>query len=73
MKWKKDNFKKDTFGWWDYLYDELVIAAYKQISENTWEVLWWRLEHEYLPVAEYTEAEVRRHIELKYLLLRGES
>ncbi len=67
MRWEKD-----SFGWWDYEYGELLVAAYKQISADTWEVLWWRLDNEYLPTTNYTEEQVREHIKLKYKLLKGD-
>lgn len=75
----------DSAGWWDLEVDETggkYVASY-QLLDNlvnrvrhtraVWAVLWHDVgDEEFLDPLEYTEAEVRNHIELKYKLLKGE-
>jgi hypothetical protein len=69
MEWKKDRF-----GWWDYKCDGVLAAVYRVGGKGMyWHIVWGFLTaDEVLPINEYTEDQVRHHIELKYKLLRGE-
>ncbi len=73
----------DSGGWWDLEVDEIGIASYQLLSNlgvrgrgdggAHWVILWHDTSNEeFLDPDEYTEAQVRNHIELKYKLLRGE-
>jgi hypothetical protein len=72
--------------WWDYEQTDGIratIASYGMLKDGNfadpredgaqWVVIWHcTLPDEFLNPNEYTEAEVRHHIVLKYKLLRGE-
>ncbi len=79
MEWNKD-----TAGWWDLETGDGGYVASFQLLSNLgvrgrgdggahWVILWHDTSNEeFLNPDEYTEAEVRNHIVLKYKLLRGE-
>ena len=79
MEWIKDNV-----GWWDLNENGEDVASYQAVNvdggfaepsdfDAQWVILWHRVgDDEYLNPNEYTEDQVRHHIELKYKLLRGE-
>jgi hypothetical protein len=77
MEWVSDGQ-----GWWDLDTGDAWAASYQlldglkhRVGDNDarWVVLWHGgFNEEYLHPDEYTEDQVRNHIELKYKLLRGE-
>jgi hypothetical protein len=72
----------DSGGWWDLDTGDGWAASYQKLdnlvnrvrhTRAVWAILWHDTgNEEFLDPDEYTEAEVRNHIELKYKLLRGE-
>ncbi len=61
--------------WRDYAHEKghMSVASYAE-RRGYWVVVWMivGVQNERLPRPEYTEEQVRNHIELKYKLLKGD-
>jgi hypothetical protein len=70
-----------THGWWDYVADDEKRGIYRLTEHGWWDVRTaffnfnvhnMTANYMYLPVPEYTEAEVRRIIENAWAIKKGE-